>query len=146
MALKRSYPTLLLSFVLLGVWLALASGQSQSWNNDRFLRRHWDNPKTQATTNTTYCDLQTSARGLAKKNNIFIHARIAVINNVCTTGGRPSIGNQRQSIRRFRLTVCKLNANGSTYTETPLTRRIVVFCRNKLPVRLVRIVRFRPSV
>ncbi|TFJ96068.1 5-hydroxytryptamine receptor 5A-like [Platysternon megacephalum] len=146
MALKGSYYTLLLSLVLLGAWLDLASGQSQRRTNDRFLRRHWDNPKTQAPTSTTYCDLQTNARGLAKKNNIFIHARIALINNICTTGGTPSIGNQSQSIRRFRLTVCKLNADGNTYTERRLARRIVVSCRNKLPVRLVRIIRFRPSV
>ncbi|KAH1182124.1 ribonuclease-like [Mauremys mutica] len=146
MALKRSYPSLLLSLVLLGAWLALANGQSGRLTNDRFLRRHWGNPKTKVTNNTSYCNLLTSARGLAKKNNIFIHARIAVINRVCTTGGRPTAGNQRQSIRPFRLTTCKLKADGSTYTEKQLTRRIVVSCRNRLPVRLVRIIRYRPSV
>nr|XP_032651274.1 ribonuclease-like [Chelonoidis abingdonii] len=142
MALKRSYPALLLSLVLLGAWLALANGQSRLPTNDRFLRRHWDNPKTKVTNETSYCNLQTSARGLPKKNNIFIHARIAVINRVCTTDGRPFSGNQRQSIRRFRLTACKLKADGSTYTEKRLTRRIVISCRNRLPVRLVRIIRF----
>ncbi|KAG6921173.1 hypothetical protein G0U57_009756 [Chelydra serpentina] len=144
MALKGSYSTLLLSLVLLGAWLALATGRLPNPAKDQFLRRHWDNPKTQATNNTAYCRLLTRCRGIYRRNNTFIHAPTDAINSVCTNGGRPISGNRRRSIRLFRLTICKFNPNARNYTGKSLFRRIVIICRNRFPVRLVRPIRFRP--
>ncbi|TFJ95764.1 HMG1 2-like protein [Platysternon megacephalum] len=137
MALKGSYSALLLSLVLMGAWLALASGQQQTSTNDQFLRRHWDNPKTQATSNTAYCRLLTRCRGISRRNNTFIHDSITAINSICT-GNRDGPVTSR---RTFKITVCKFNPNTGTATGTPLVHRIVVICKKKLPVRFVTSVR-----
>ncbi|XP_024069256.1 ribonuclease homolog [Terrapene carolina triunguis] len=137
MALKGSYPVLLLSLVLLGARLALASGQQSTSTNDQFLRWHWDNPKTQATNNTAYCRLLTHCRGISRRNNTFIHDSITAINSICT-GKRDG---PVTSPRTFKITVCKFNLKTGTATGTPLFHRIVVICKKKLPVHFVKSVR-----
>ncbi|XP_044841800.1 ribonuclease homolog [Mauremys mutica] len=137
MALKISYPALLLSLVLLGAWLALASGQLPTSTNDQFLRRHWDNPKTKATNNTAYCRLLTRCRGISRRNNTFVHDSIRAINSICT--GKPD--GLVTSPRTFKITICRFNPTTGTATGTPLVHRIVVNCKRQLPVRFVRSVR-----
>ncbi|XP_075768190.1 ribonuclease-like [Pelodiscus sinensis] len=154
MALRGSCPTLLLALALLGAWLALASGQRPKGTYDMFLRRHWDNPKTPVNSSivkpkfsvvifplpSPYCDLQTRARGI-QGSNIFIHERLAVISSLCKKGGRPLPRGRRISKRPLSLTLCKTFPMGQGYTEKSASRRIVVVCRNKRPVRLLRVVR-----
>ncbi|XP_067404340.1 ribonuclease-like [Emydura macquarii macquarii] len=136
MALKGSCPALLLSLVLLGTWLTLASGQLAAPTNDRFLRRHWDFPKTMNGNNTAYCDLQTRSRGINGMNNTFIHARIAKINRICAKKRTGPVTSQQ----RFPLTVCRFNSTTQSYTGRSLTRRIMVVCKNRLPVRFRRFI------
>uniref|UniRef100_A0A8C8S019 Ribonuclease A-domain domain-containing protein n=1 Tax=Pelusios castaneus TaxID=367368 RepID=A0A8C8S019_9SAUR len=149
MALKGPYPTLMLSFVLLGAWLALASGQRefqdspflrpgpQPTTNDRFLKRHWDFPKTASGNNTDYCSLQTRCRKINGQNNTFIHSSIKTINDICARARNGPV----TSRLRFNITVCRFNSTTNSYKGMSLTRRIRVICRNRLPVRYVRFVR-----
>ncbi|XP_044841107.1 ribonuclease-like [Mauremys mutica] len=138
MALKISFPVLLLPLGLLGAWLALASGQLWNEKNDKFLLKHWNYPRSEDS-NGTYCDTMMQSREMyGQEANTFIHAPIGAINSICNLGGTPGKPNERHSVAPFDITVCAFNSTGHTYAGTRYVRRIVLDCRKGVPIDYVR--------
>ncbi|XP_074838909.1 ribonuclease-like [Carettochelys insculpta] len=136
MALKGSCSVLLLPLVLLGAWLAIAQPLEQE--NDNFLLKHWDDPRSEDM-NGTYCDAMMRRRELyGQANNTFIHAPVGSINSICTLGGQPGLPNERHSVAAFDITVCAFNSSSRAYDEMRYRRRIVLACMEGLAVGYVR--------
>ncbi|XP_006113901.2 ribonuclease-like [Pelodiscus sinensis] len=138
MALTGTWSTLLLPLILLGAGLALANKHPWDEQNDRFLLRHWNYPRSEAP-DGTYCQAMMQHRDLSgQDSNTFIHAPAGSINSICSLGGRPGLPNQRRSVAPFHLTLCALNATSHAYAETRYHRRVVLACWRGLPVDYVK--------
>ncbi|XP_038224970.1 ribonuclease-like [Dermochelys coriacea] len=138
MALKGSCPVLLLPLILLGAWLALASGQLLNEKNDKFLLQHWNYPRSEDS-NGTYCDTMTQCREMyGQEANTFIHAPMGSINSIRSLGGTPGKPNKCHRVAPFDDTICVFNSTSRAYTGTRYVCRIVLDCWKGLPVDYVR--------
>ncbi|XP_028559946.2 angiogenin-2-like [Podarcis muralis] len=109
---------------------------------EKFLRQHYDNPKSSV--GKQYCDVMMKRRGLdkpaCKEVNTFIHGTKNNIKSVCTASGGKDYGNGlRIALRPFTVTTCK-HKGGSTrppckYSDNKSSRYIVIACnQNNEPV------------
>ncbi|XP_028571948.2 angiogenin-2-like [Podarcis muralis] len=102
---------------------------------EKFLRQHYDNPKSSV--GKQYCDVMMKRRGLdkpaCKEVNSFIHGTKNNIIAVCTASGGKDYGKGlRISLRPFTVTTCK-HKGGSTrppckYSDNKSSRYIVIAC------------------
>ncbi|XP_026543867.1 ribonuclease-like [Notechis scutatus] len=106
----------------------------------RFLRQHYDNPKSKDA--DSYCNKIMQKRGLSspkcKMMNTFIHDMKKKIIDVCGNQGVPFRGRLRRSKAQFQVTTCKAKRFSDKppcyYREDASPRYIVIVCKNGLPV------------
>ncbi|XP_050774015.1 ribonuclease-like [Gopherus flavomarginatus] len=144
MAPKGPRPLLFLTLVLLAACLAqLSEGASYR----QFLNQHVDFPMIVGFDNHAYCNYIMERRGLTrpvcKPTNTFIHAPTSQVQAICRGAGRCHGRNFCDSNSSFFLTICRV-APGSrpgrcVYRGRVQTRKIRVACKQRLPVRFVRI-------
>uniref|UniRef100_A0A8C4SCQ3 Ribonuclease A-domain domain-containing protein n=1 Tax=Erpetoichthys calabaricus TaxID=27687 RepID=A0A8C4SCQ3_ERPCA len=114
----------------------------------KFLRQHYDNPKT---SNNNYCNAMMEMRCMTnldppavnkcKEKNTFIHSTKNQIIAVCDKAGVPLGGNLRRSTKPFSVSTCKIHGDPNVHPCKYRgggrdTRQIVIACENRLPVHL----------
>ncbi|ETE58891.1 Angiogenin, partial [Ophiophagus hannah] len=127
----------------LGLFIILAAAlimDTYAADYTKFLRQHYDNPKSKG--GDHYCNKIMQSHGLSspkcKMMNTFIHDMKQKITDVCGDQGVPFRGRLWCSKVQFWVTTCKAKGFSDNppcdYREDASPRYIVIVCKNGLPV------------
>ncbi|XP_066486965.1 ribonuclease pancreatic-like [Tiliqua scincoides] len=125
--------------ILLGI-LLVRSSEEATYRD--FQKRHIDFPKTEASSDSAYCNTMMALRQRTlscKPTNTFINASPTDVQQVCGSGGRRYRKNLYDSLQPFPVVVCRIKVrsspdSGCQYTGQSLNKRVRLACVKKLPV------------